>query len=116
MILERLLELDPLNVLLVLNFLLHILVPLQKFVVLGLPELKSLVQVGLKLLLECVHLVLLLLDELGLGSNDLLGAFLHVLLPLFGLQFLAPYLNLMCLLILFLLGQIHLDLLHIEQL
>ena len=99
MILERLLELDPLNVLLVLDFLLHILVPLQKFVVFSLSELKSLVQVSLQLLLESIHLILLLLDELGLGSNDLLGAFLHVLLSFFVLEFLAPYLNLMGLLI-----------------
>jgi hypothetical protein len=63
--------------------------------VLGLSKLQSLVQVGLELLLEGVHLVLLLLNELGLGSNDLLLSFLHVLLSFLNLKFGCLLLNLM---------------------
>ena len=93
------LELDSLDVLLVLNLLLDVLVALKQLVVLGLSELKPLIQVGLELLLERIHLVLLPLDELGLGGNDLLVAALHIRLALNGLQFLAGHLDLMCLLI-----------------
>jgi hypothetical protein len=98
-VLERTLELDTLNVLLVLNFLLDVLVALQKLVVLGLSELQALVKVGLKLLFERVHLILLLLDEFSLGSDNLLMSLLHVLLALFSLKLLASDLDLMGLLI-----------------
>ena len=99
MVLKSPLELDALNVLLVLNLLLHVLVSLQELVVLGLSQLESLVQVRLELLLESVHLVLLLLDELGLGSDNLLVAILHVSLALLSLQLLAADLNLVSLLV-----------------
>ena len=98
-VLESTLELDALNVLLVLDFLLHILVALEKLVVLSLSQLEALVKVGFKLLFERVHLVLLSLDEFSLGSDDFLMSFLHVLLALFSLKLLASDLNLMSLLI-----------------
>jgi len=47
MVLESLLELNSFNILLVLDFFLDILVPLQKFVMLGFSKLKSLVKIGL---------------------------------------------------------------------
>ena len=98
-VLESTLKLDALDVLLVLNFLLDVLVALQQLVVLGLSELKTLVEVGLKLLFERVHLVLLLLDKFSLGSDNLLMSFLHILLALLSLEFLASDLDLMSLLI-----------------
>jgi hypothetical protein len=115
-VLESTLELNTLNVLLVLDFLLHVLVALQKLVVLSLSQLEALVKVGFKLLFERVHLVLLSLDEFSLGSNDFLMSFLHVLLTLFSLKFLASDLNLMGLLILLLLGEVVLDLLLVKEL
>lgn len=99
MVLKSPLELDALNVLLVLNLLLHVLVSLQELVVLSLSELQSLVEVGLELLLQSVHLVLLLLDKLSLSSDDLFVAILHVSLTLLSLQFLAADLNLVSLLV-----------------
>ena len=64
LILERLLELDSLNVLLVFDFFFHVLVSLQQLIVLSLSQLESLIQIRLKLLLEGIHLVLLLLNQL----------------------------------------------------
>ena len=59
MILESFLKLDPLNVLLVFDFLFNILISLKKFVVLGFSQLKSLIQISLELLLKSIHLILL---------------------------------------------------------
>jgi len=84
--------------------------------VLSLTKLQSLVQVRFQFLFKGVHLILLLLNELSLVSNNLLRSFLHVPFTLFGLQLLASDLNLMCLLILFLLGQVVLDFLHVQKL
>ena len=99
MVLESTLELDTLNVLLVLNLLLDVLVALKKLVVLSLSQLEALVEIGLELLFERVHLVLLLLNEFSLLSDDLLMSLLHVLLALVSLKLLASNLNLMSLLI-----------------
>jgi len=99
LVLESFLKLDSLNVLLILDFLLDVLVSLKQLVVLCLSELQSLIQIGLKLLLQGVHFILLFLDEFGLGIDDLLLPFLHILLSLLTLQLLAPNLNLVCLLI-----------------
>lgn len=107
------LELGSLNGLLVVNFLLDVLISLKEFVVLGLSKLQSLVQVGLELLLEGVHLVLLLLNELGLGSNDLLLSFLHVLLSFLNLKFGCLLLNLMGFGIFLLFGKTGLDSLQV---
>jgi len=98
-VLESLLELDSFNILLVFYFLLDVLVPLQKFVVLCFSQLKSLIKIGLKLLLERIHFILLLLNELGLSGNNFLRSFLHVLLSFLGLELLASNLDLMSLLI-----------------
>lgn len=91
-----LLELDSIDVLLVLDFLLHVLISLKKLVVLGLSQLQSFVQVSLELLLEGIHLILLLLNEFGLRSDDLLLSFLHVLLSFLDFELLCLLLNLMC--------------------
>ena len=94
MVHEGAFELDSLDVLLVFDLLLDVLVSLKEFVVLGLTKLQSFVQVSLELLLEGVHLVLLLLNQLGLGGNDLLMSFLEVSLPFLGLKLLASNLDL----------------------
>ena len=62
-------------------------------------QLQSLVEVGLQLLLESVHLILLLGNEFGLGSNDLLLSLVHVFLSFISLQLLALDLHLVGLLI-----------------
>ena len=85
LVLKGFLELDALDVLLVFDFLLDVLVSLEQFVVLGLPQLESLVQVGLQFLLEGVHFVLLLLNKLGLRGNNFLLSLFHVFLTLFSL-------------------------------
>jgi hypothetical protein len=72
---------------------------LQKFVMFGFSELKSLVEIGLKLLLQSIHFILLLLNQFGFSCNDLLRSFLHVLFSLFCLELLASNLDLMSLLI-----------------
>lgn len=109
------LKLDPFNILLVLNLFFHILVSLEKFIVLGLTELQSLIEVTLKLLFEGIHLVLLLLNQLGLGGNDLFVSQLHVFFSFLYFELLASSLDLMCLSIFFLFGEIRLDLLLIQK-
>jgi hypothetical protein len=84
--------------------------------VLCLSQLQALVKVGLELLLERIHFVLLLLDELGLGSDDFLVTLLHVLLPLIDLEVLAFALDLVCLGVALLSGEVTLDLLGVEEL
>jgi len=83
---------------------------------LGLSKLQPLVEVGLELLFKSIHFILLLLDQFGLRGNDLLLSLLHVLFSLVGLQFLAPNLDLVCVLILFLFRQILLNLLQVQEL
>jgi hypothetical protein len=113
---HRFFELDSLDVLLIFDFLLDILVSLEELVVLRLSQLQALVEVGLELLLECIHFVLLLLDELGLGSDDFLVTLLHVLLSLIDLEVLAFALDLVCLGVALLSGEVTLDLLGVEEL
>lgn len=81
----------------------------------GLSHLQSLVQVGLELLLECVHLILLFGDQFSLGSDDLLLSFMHVLFTFQLLHLLALHLHFVGLLVIFLLGQGSLHLLLVEQ-
>lgn len=114
-LLISLFELDSLDFLLVFNLLLHVLVPLQKLVVLGFSELQSFIEVALELLFERVHLILLLLDELGLCGDDLLMSFLHVLFPLLAFQVLALNLGFMRILIILLFGEIGLYLLLVQK-
>ena len=116
LVLERLLKLNSLDVLLVLNFFFDVLVSLQEFVVFSFSQLQSLVQVCFKLFLKGVHLVLLLLNELWLMCNNLLWPLLHVFFSLLSLKLLASNLNLMSFLILLLLCQTFLDLLHVQKL
>lgn len=82
---------------------------------LGLTELQSLIEVALKLLFKSIHLVLLLLNQLGLGGDDLFVSQLHVFFSFFYFELLACSLDLMCLSILFLFGEIRLDLLLIQK-
>lgn len=82
---------------------------------LGLTELQSLIEVALKLLFKGIHLVLLLLNQLGLGGDDLFVSQLHVFFSFFYFELLACSLDLMCLSILFLFGEIRLDLLLIQK-
>ena len=91
------LKLDPFNILLILNLFFHILVSLEEFIVLGLTELQSLIEVALKLLFKGIHLVLLLLNQLGLGGNDLFVSLLHVFFSFLYFELLACSLDLMCL-------------------
>ena len=111
-----LLELDSFDVLGILDFFLDVLVSLQQLVVFSLSQLQTLVQVGLQFFLQGVHLVLLLLDQFGLGSDDLLVALLHVLLPLSDFKFLGLLLYLMGFGVLLLLGQASLDFLKVQEL
>lgn len=76
-----------------------ILVSFEELVVLGLSDLQPLVEVGLQLLLESVHFVLLLGNEFGLGSNDFLLPLVHVFFTLNSFHLLALDLHLVGLLI-----------------
>jgi hypothetical protein len=116
MVHESALKLLELDLLLVLDLFLHILIPLQKLVVLCLPELKTLIQVRLELFLECIHFVLLLLDKRCFGGNNFLVPHLHVGLTLGRLLLLAADLDLVRLLILLLLRERLLDSLLIQKL
>lgn len=113
---HRFFELDSLDVLLILNFLFHILVSLEELVVLSLSQLQSFIEVGLELLLEGIHLILLLCDELSLRSNNFLVTLLHILFSLLDFELLAFSLYLMGLSIVLLSSEISLDLLRIEEL
>lgn len=99
LVLESFLELNALEILLVFNLFLYVLISLQKLIVLRLSQLESLVQVGLKLFLQGVHFILLLLNELALSGNDLLGTLLHVFFSLLRLQVQADLLDLVSFLI-----------------
>ena len=90
-----LLELVHLLLLLVLYFLFDVLVSLEKLVVFDLTQLQSFIEFFFQFFLESVHLVLLLLDELGLGSDDLLMSLLHVLFSLNRFQLLKFLLDIM---------------------
>ena len=114
-LLISLFELDSLDFLLVFDLFFDVLVSLKKLVVLGLSELQSFIEVALKLLFERVHLILLLLDELGLCSDDLLMSILHVLFPLLAFQVLAFNLGFMRILIILLFGEISLYLLLVQK-
>ena len=101
---------------LIFNFFLNVLVSLQKFIVFVFSELQSLIEVSFELLLESIHLVLLPLDEFGLGGNNFLVSFLHVLLSFSDFELLTHHLDLMGLSILLLLSEAVLDFLLIQKL
>lgn len=82
---------------------------------LGFSELQPLVQVSFQLLLECIHLLLLILDQLGLSGDDLLVAVLHVGFTLLRLHLLAANLNLVRFLILLLFSKVLLDSLLVQK-
>lgn len=91
-----LLELDSLEILLVLKFLLNILVPLKKLVVFVVSDLQLFSHNHLLLFAHGVHLVLLLLDQFSFSGNNLFVARVHVFFILIFLQFLASDLYFMC--------------------
>lgn len=110
-----LLELVELLLLLVFYFLFDVLVSLKEFVVFDFSQLQSFIKISLQFFLKSIHLVLLLLDEFGLSSNDFLMSLLHVLFSLLGFKLLALLLDVMGLLILLLLSKIRLDFLLIQK-
>lgn len=65
-------HLDPLNVLLVLNFLFHVLIPLKDLVVLDFPKLKAFVHASFKLLLKCVTFIFLLAHKVSFTGKNFL--------------------------------------------
>ena len=81
-----------------------------------LSELQPLIEISLQLLLECIHLVLLLLDELGFRCDDFLMSFLHVLFSFSDLEFLTHHLNLMSFRVFLLLSEAFLNFLLVEEL
>ena len=81
-----------------------------------LSELQPLIEIAFQLFLECIHLILLLLDQLGFGSNDFLMSFLHILLSFSDLKLLAYHLNLMGLGVFLLLSEAFLNFLLVQQL
>jgi len=103
-ILECPFKLVSLDILLFFDLFLNILVSLKKFVVFSFPQLKSLVKICLKLLFKGIHLILLLLDQFWLSSNDLLMSLIHVFVSLFSLHLPTSDLDFMSFLIFFLFG------------
>lgn len=81
-----------------------------------LSELQPLIEIALKLFLECIHLILLLLDQLGFGCNDFLMSLLHVFLSFSDLKLLTHHLNLMGLGVFLLLSEAFLNFLLVEEL
>ena len=111
-----LLKLVPLESLLVFKLLLSILVTLEDLIVLYLAKLQSFIHLALKFLSQGIHLDLLLLYKFCLCSKYLFMAVFHVLLTLLLFHLVGSLLDLMCLLIIFLLGEIHLDLSQVKEL
>ena len=111
-----LLQLVALKCLLILDLLLRVFVPLQDLVVLLFALLQVLIHLIFESLSERVHLSLLLLHELGLGSQDFLVAVFHVLLSLALFKLIGLLLHLMRVLIILLLGQVRLNFALIQQL
>jgi len=111
-----LLQLVALERLRVFNLFLGVLVGLQDLVVLLLALLQILVHLVFELLAQGTHLILLLLHEFGLGCQDLLVSCLHVRVALFLFELVCALLYLMSLLIILLLGQVCLDLAHVQEL
>jgi len=107
--------LDALDVLLVLNLLLHVLVALQDLVVLDLAHLKTLVHLRLELLLQRGHFVRLPAHHVGLARKNFLVDVNHVLLTFLLFELLCTDLDLMSLLVTLLLGHLVLDLAQVEQ-
>lgn len=79
-------------------------------------KLQSLVEVAFELLLESIHFILLLLDELGLGGDYLLVPLLHIFFSFLDLKFLTHHLDLMSFSVLLLLSKALLDLLLVQKL
>lgn len=99
-----LLQFVALEGLLVLDLFLRVFISLQNLVVLLLALLQVLIHLVFQLLAKRVHFILLLLHELGLSSENLLVATLHVQLTLFFFDFVGALLDLVRLLIVLLLG------------
>ena len=78
--------------------------------------LETLVHTGLNLLSEGIHLISLLLYQSCLRCHDLLVSLLHVSISLFLFHLLSFDLNLMCLSVLLLAGELSLNGLQIQEL
>ena len=111
-----LLQLVALERLRVFNLFLGVLVGLQDLVVLLLTLLQILVHLVFELLAQGTHLILLLLHEFSLGCQDLLVSCLHVRVALLLFELVCALLYLMSLLIILLLGQVCLNLAHVQKL
>lgn len=111
-----LLQFISLQCLLIFQLLLRVLISLQKFVVLHLTQFQLLVHPALKLLAQRVHFILLFLHQFRFSCQNLLMSLIHVLLSLLLLDLIGFLLHLMGLLVIFLLGQVLLDLAQIEKL
>ena len=115
MSLKSLFVFDPLQILLIFDFLLDILVPLEKLIVFIFSQLQPLIEIALQLLLERIHLILLFLNEFGLSCDDLLVSLLHVFLSFSDLEVLAHHLHLMGFGVLLLLCETFLDFLLVQK-
>jgi hypothetical protein len=78
------------------------------------PLLETFVHASLNLLSEGIHLISLLLYQSCLRCNDLLVSLLHVSISLLFLHLLGFYLDLMCLGILLLAGELALNRLQVQ--
>ncbi len=110
------LKLVALEGLLVFNLLFRVFIGLQNQVMLLLALLQVLVHFVFELLAERVHFVLLLLHKFGLSCKNLFVAIFHVLLTLLCLNFIGALLHLVGFLVVLLLGEVSLNLAHVEQL
>jgi hypothetical protein len=104
-----------LDVLLVLNFLLHVLVTLQNLVVFHFAELETLVHASLQFLLERVHFVALLAHQVCLTCQNLLVHVHHELLTFLFFQILGARLHDVGLLVILLLSEVGLHLSEVEK-
>jgi hypothetical protein len=114
--LEGALPLVVLNVLLVLNLLLHVLVTLQNLVMLDLAQLQALVHAAFQLLLKRVHFVALLAHQVRLAGQNLLVNVHHELFALLLFQVLGARLHDVSLLIVLLFREVGLDLPQVKEL
>jgi len=114
--LECFFELVSFECLLVLNGPLGVFIALKNLVVFNFPQFQAFVHASFELLTEGIHLNLLLLHQLGFGSEDLLVAGLEVLALLDLLHLVSAELNLVGILIVLLLGEGLLDGSEVEEL
>lgn len=111
-----LLQFISLQCLLIFQLLLRVLISLQKFVVLHLTQFQLLVHPALEFLAQRVHFILLFLHQFRFSCQNLLMSLVHIFLSFLLLDLIGFLLHLMSLLVIFLLGQVLLDLAQIKKL